>query len=396
MNKTNRHRVLIIGGRDHTFERLTEMEIEYVVFQWASLVSEFLLENAEQLWVGDYEDLNKVLPIARVMHQYRPFDAVISFAEYGFWPAAQIAKALEITSNCQSEVVILTRDKLAMRQRMDQAGLDNIPYRMVLNEAELADFIDKYGESIVKPCGGGGSEGVTFVDANTYLPAVFSRANEVGRGSVLVEKFVGGDEYSVETISRNGEHEVAAITAKITTGAPYFVECGHFQPAQLSKQIQDSIQAAVTDLLTVVGYQTGPAHTEVKVEHGRVYIIETQIRNGGDQIWELTLNTCGIDLFKETFASLFELPTPIRTSRSPAQAILFLTPNNLTVTSLEGVDAASRAAGVERVSISAKIGQRFDEINHSGTRAGYVLASGQDSNDALDKARKAIALIEIK
>lgn len=388
-------RVLMVGGRDHTFERLTEMDIEYVAFQYPELVTPHLLEHAEQLHVGDYENVNYVLDLARIMHAYQPFDAVLSFAEYGFLPAAKVAQALGLTSNCDLKAVTLSRDKYAMRLRMDEVGLLNIPYRVMENVEELSDFVDRYGSCVVKPSGGGGSEGVTFVDSGSDYEAALSRASKVGRSPILAERFIRGEEYSVETLSRNGYHEVAAITGKLTTNAPYFVECGHVQPALLPDEVEVKIGQTVSKLLAAIGYQTGPAHTEVKVDGGDVYIIEVQIRNGGDQVWELTLNTTGIDLFKETFAAMFSLPAPSRQSRCDAQAIVFLTPSDLTINAIKGVSEAERSEGVCRVNVSAKVGQTFQKTDHSSARAGYVLANGIDAQNALRNAQRALDKIEI-
>jgi biotin carboxylase len=396
MTSDKQPRVLMIGGRDHTFERLSEMNIKYVVYQYPSLVSDFIIKNAESVWVGDYENIDLVTQLAKAMHENQPFDAVMSFAEYGFWPAAQIAISLDIPSNCDARVVELTRNKLSMRYCMNGAGINNVPFSLIKSHSDLKCFVEKHGASIVKPSCGGGSEGVSLVEKEDDFYTAMSRAANVGRGEIIVEKFIGGKEFSVETISKKGIHEIAAITEKITTGAPYFVESGHVQPAQLDNMVHEQICQSVMQLLTAIGYQTGPAHTEVKVEDCQVYIIETQIRNGGDQIWELTLNTSGIDLFKETFSTFFNLPQPSRKPKTPAQAIKYLLPSHILVSKITGVDIALISEGVQRVDITAKIGQRFDEVNHSGVRGGYLLANGISKDDAWKNASCAIELIEIQ
>ena len=50
--------------------------------------------------------------------------------------------------------------------------------------------------------------------------------------AVIAEAVLSGDEFSVEAISVDGRHEILAITGKLTTGEPEFVELGHWQPAR--------------------------------------------------------------------------------------------------------------------------------------------------------------------
>lgn len=47
----------------------------------------------------------------------------------------------------------------------------------------------------------------------------------------IIEEYIEGAEYSVETISYQGTHTLLAITKKYTTGNPHYIEVGHLEPA---------------------------------------------------------------------------------------------------------------------------------------------------------------------
>ncbi|MFS4583594.1 ATP-grasp domain-containing protein [Phaeobacter sp. C3_T13_0] len=388
--------ILMIGGRDHTFVRVGEMGLRYSAMQIRAHLTDHLLDHAEAVLITDYEDIYSSIALARALHQKTPFDAVFSFSEYGFLTAAYIAEALDIPSNCQVPTVQLTRNKRQMREALQAHGIADVPFAQVRSADDIAAFVATYGDCIIKPAEGGGSEGVYFVDATTDIETALSHALQVGREELIAEAFIPGPEYSVETMSVAGEHRVLAITEKTTSGAPYFIESGHVQPAALSTEAEVVITARVQVLLDAVGYQTGPAHTEMKLNDGAAYVIETQTRNGGDQIWELTLETTGADVFKETFAAILGLEYCARPPAAPAMAIRYMLAQDQTLDEITGLDSAAKAEGVARVHSSAKPGTRYDAVLSAASRVAYVLARGDSREQALAHAEAAVAQIELR
>lgn len=138
---------------------------------------------------------------------------------------------------------------------------------------------------IVKPIGGSGKSGVSFVNSIQDFQQALSYLKDSSTSAPLIEEYAQGVEVSVECISFQGEHHVIQITDKDSSGAPHFVELGHHQPSSLSKDIQDKICGVVPQILTAVGYISGASHTELKIApDGGIYLIEINPRGGGDEI----------------------------------------------------------------------------------------------------------------
>ncbi|APG49410.1 ATP-grasp domain-containing protein [Phaeobacter porticola] len=388
--------ILMIGGRDHTFVRIGDMGLRYSALQIRAHLTDHLLDHAETVVVTDYEDIDSSVALAQALHRKTPFDAVFSFAEYGFLTAAHIAEVLNLPSNCQVSTVQLTRNKRLMREALRASGIKDVPFARVRSAAEIADFVAHHGECIIKPAEGGGSEGVYLVDATTDISRALAHAVQVGRDELIAEAFIPGPEYSVETMSVEGAHRILAVTEKTTSGAPYFIESGHVQPAALSADDAARIGERVRVLLDAVGYRTGPAHTEVKLNDGAVHVIETQTRNGGDQIWELTLETTGADVFKETFAAVLGLDYSAPPPAARAMAIRYMLAQDRVLDAITGLDCAARAEGVARVQSSAKPGTRYDAVLSAASRVAYVLARGDSREQALAHAEAAVAQIELR
>jgi biotin carboxylase len=139
---------------------------------------------------------------------------------------------------------------------------------------------------IVKPVDRSGSRGVTKVLFENQLPEAINYAiNESFCKKAIIEEYIDGDEVSVETISYDGEHTILAITDKVTTGAPHFVELAHHQPSNLSKEIQDKIKIETIQCLKALNIYYGAGHSEFKITpNGEVFVIEVGARMGGDFI----------------------------------------------------------------------------------------------------------------
>lgn len=86
-------------------------------------------------------------------------------------------------------------------------------------------------------------------------------------GKVIVEKFVEGREFSVETLSQGWPDFYYCLTEKITKGEEqgFFVEDAHLIPANLSVAEKCLIETEVLKAISVIGVNNCPTHTEVKL-----------------------------------------------------------------------------------------------------------------------------------
>jgi biotin carboxylase len=190
---------------------------------------------------------------------------------------------------------VLCANKLTMRKEFHRQGV-SIPFFIDTddNKCLVSSF-----PVIVKPIDSGGSRGVTRVDSFDQLPLAIDRAKSFSKNQrVLIEQYIDGPEFSVEVITHEAKHYIIAITEKITTGAPNFVELAHFQPAMVSDAERTKIIALVQQALDVLDHQEGPSHTEVRFDQkGNCFIIEVGTRLGGDFITsDLVRLSTGYDL----------------------------------------------------------------------------------------------------
>lgn len=194
-----------------------------------------------------------------------------------------VAEKMNLISNSFLSSLAST-NKWAMRTAFKK-GNCSIPKFIETNNSKvnIEDF--KY-PLIVKPVDRSGSRGVTKVVFETELAEAINYAIEESFSKkAIVEEYIEGNEVSVETISYNGQHTILAITDKITTGAPHFVELAHHQPSGLIKEIQEKISKETIACLNALDINFGAGHSEFKITpDGEVYVIEVGARMGGDFI----------------------------------------------------------------------------------------------------------------
>jgi biotin carboxylase len=212
---------------------------------------------------------------------------------------AFVAEKMTLYSNSYRSSMLST-NKALMRKAFYENNV-NSPKSRVASGCNVLEFADFSFPLIVKPTDRSGSRGVTKVENNTELEAaIFRGLNESLEKKVVVEEFITGVEVSVETISWKGNHTILAITDKVTTGSPYFVELEHHQPSLLSDAIQENIIKETLKALNALNIEMGASHSEFKItDSGEVYAIEVGARMGGDFIGShLVALSTGYDFLK--------------------------------------------------------------------------------------------------
>ena len=210
-------------------------------------------------------------------------DGVCTIASDAAVPTvAAVAAALGLPGNSEHSAR-LTTDKAAMRRALAAAGLPGPRFRELRSSAEVPDWPYPL---IVKPVDRSGSLGVTRVENADQLATALRHAREVSfRHAALVEELLTGQEVSVESISHRGRHRVLAITDKVTTGAPHFVELAHHQPSRQPESCRQQLAELTCRALDALEVREGAGHSEFRIgPDGRIAITEIAARMGGDFI----------------------------------------------------------------------------------------------------------------
>lgn len=216
-----------------------------------------------------------------VAHKYNVAAVVTAATDKPLVMMARVAKELGLRFYSE-ETAIWSTDKYQMKQRFIEGGVPCARGR-VIKAAEDAQDLDF--PLILKPRDNSGSRGVILCrDIQSLQKAMDETLQYTHLDSVLVEEFIEGPEYSIESLHYDGKSEVIQFTEKRTTPFPYNVELGHIQPANLSDEHKDEIRKIVEKIGQTLHFENCPSHTELKINEKGIYVIETSPRLGGDYI----------------------------------------------------------------------------------------------------------------
>lgn len=249
--------------------------------------------------------------ISRICRQ-EGVSGVVATTELTVAIAGYVARAIGAPSNPEDISENIT-DKSWVRGKLSHGKYMKQPVFEYLSAGETKTTTALPFPVIVKPVSQGGKRGITVANNETELQQALTYAVEADKSNqgVLVEQYLyGGTEYSVESLSFDGNHQVIQVTEKISSGPPHCVELGHSQPARLVPALRQQVEQAIVELLQATGWKNGATHIEIKIIDGTIYLIELNARPGGDHIaWPLTQLSTGYDYIGELVkAAIGEAP----------------------------------------------------------------------------------------
>lgn len=309
--------------------------------------------------------------------------------------AYEAAEELRAELNPAAAIRFLA-DKHAMRGLLAERGLSPVSFEAAATRDEVPDAVRRIGyPAVVKPSALAGSRGVFLwrepQDQATWTALVDQYDYD---GPFLVEEYLVGPEYSVETLSKDGRHQVVGITEKLLGAPPLFVEVGHVHPAPLPRDRAQAIEDLTTELLTACGYRFGPAHTEVIWTRRGPRIVESQSRLGGDRIPRLVQLATGLDIERAIFAGMAgpaaELPAP-----TASATVRFFTFPPGRVDEIRGLEAARRLDFVDELNVRLRPGDIASEVRDSKSRHGHVIVRGATPEEARARYEEVLAAIEV-
>ena len=259
-------KIVIIGAND--FQRplickAKDMGYETHVFAWREGATG--AADADRFYEISITEKEEILNICR---KIRP-DAVTTIgSDLANITVQYLAEKLGLPGNSR-ECIINSTNKFAMRKAFQKAGL-SVPFFAAVGKDD--EVMPPFYPVIVKPTDRSGSRAITKVESPEGLKEAISQAVEQSfEKKAIVEEYIQGAEYSVETISYQGTHTLLAITKKYTTGEPHYIEVGHLEPAPLTRELQEKVKETVFRALTALKIENGAGHSELRIdEEGNV------------------------------------------------------------------------------------------------------------------------------
>ncbi|MFK0017033.1 ATP-grasp domain-containing protein [Streptomyces sp. NPDC091027] len=331
--------------------------------------------------------------------------AVLTTNEYLTPLAAHTCALLDLPGN-DPTTALAARDKAAMATAFTAAGVTAPRTHTLATPAALRTRFLRPGMRlpvVIKPADAAGSQGVTVLarlqDADTAwqhahtAPGMY--AGPAGR-TVLLQQYIPGREYSVESFTQHGRTTHLAITAKTTSRGTHRVELAHTLPAQLPTAVEHSIRQETAKAVRAVGIRNGASHTEVIVTPtGRPYVIETAARIGAGHIGELLHHALGINPWTALLDLALGRPARLTPARRHHATVRFLTsPAAGRLTAVTGLPRPG--PGTPLVRLRARPGDPVGPAHTNAGRLGSLIVVAPDARTTAARAAQLLDDIRIE
>jgi biotin carboxylase len=361
------------------------------------------LPLADAFEVVEFDDLAAVIAAAR---RLQPDGVLTVSADRAVPVVAAVAEALGLPG-IGTETAHLMTQKIAMRRVLAERGVPQPRFAAArgLLEARAAGESVRF-PAVLKPADSGGQRGIfrleSIDDLDAHLHAALA---ESAGGEVVIEEFCDGLELNGIAIARNGKVDVLTLSDRLRPpGVGFGVGWIHVYPATIFADALEEACRVVEATIHAVGLENGIAFPQLLVgDDGSVRVVEIAARIPGGQMADLVRHAVGVELVDVAlrFALGGEVDDDLALPRlSQPLAIRFLTaePGPLpagTVRSFSGLDRVLAFPGVVQAEVYFDVGETINPVRLDGDRRGYVIAIGETSVEALERAEAAARLLDV-
>lgn len=232
----------------------------------------------------------------------RQIDQIIALDDFDVEMAAALREHLRLPGIGDSQARFF-RDKLAMRVQAQQQGIPVPEFIQVLNYDKLRDFMDRVPPPwVLKPRGEASAMGIKKLHhADELWPLLEALGDR--QSFFLLERFVPGDVYHVDSIVDHGQVLFAAASKYGTPPMTVYQGGGVFvtQTLPYAGEEDRALQLLNRQLIGAMELGHGVTHAEFIRGHadGRYYFLEIAARVGGAGIDLLVEHATGLNPWDE-------------------------------------------------------------------------------------------------
>lgn len=337
------------------------------------------------------------------LHDRLAFDAVLGVDDQGVVIAALTAERLGLPHS-PSSAVVLTRDKAALRRRLESAGMRQPSFATIQAHDDVVSAVAGVGlPCVVKPLSLSASRGVIRVDtvvggvgAVERVRALVAAATGEDHADVLVEGYIPGDEVAVEALAEGGRATVLAIFDKPDPlEGPFFEETIYVTPSRLAPHLQRAVAEELQRAVFILGLSEGPIHAEFRIDGERVVLLEMAGRSIGGLCSRALRFGAGTTLEELILRHALGLGVTDSPSRGASGVMMIPIPGAGTLHRVEGADAARRVPSIRGLEITIPVGEKVVPLPEGDRYLGFIFAAGDAPAEVEDALRRAHALLEI-
>jgi biotin carboxylase len=317
---------------------------------------------------------------------------VVAGSESGVLLADELSDALGTPGNGMTRPRA-RRDKYEMAQAVQEAGLAVAASFATPSGPQAAAWAEGLGSwpVVLKPLASAGTDNVRICHSAEQVAAehaaIMASADRYGvrNQTVLVQEYLHGDEYFVNTVSRGGVHhlvEVWRYFKRSIAGGRWMYD--HEEPVRLDSPGVAGLVDYALAVLDALEIRNGAAHTEVMLTPTGPVLVESGARMGGSHNPDVVSRCIGTNqveclaLAVARPAEVIERRLPTYRPRSYLRYVTLISPDDGVVPDVDGFAPVRELPSFLEMVLTTPAGRPAPRTVDLATSMGYVYLESDD------------------
>ncbi|MFJ7933867.1 ATP-grasp domain-containing protein [Sporosarcina sp. NPDC096371] len=212
---------------------------------------------------------------------------------------------------------------------------------------------------------------------------------------IVLDEYLDGPQYLVEVLVHNGSSHIVAMIKQEITKNIKFIVTGYAVELDLDSELYKKLVHAVESIIKDLRITNAACHLECRYVNGNWKLIEMNPRISGGAMNRMIEEAFGISLVEETIKLYLGFkPNLTKKIEKPIYTHYIIIESYGTLLQVIGESKAAAHPGVKEVYIKPRKGAIMMPPLSMGHRYGYVIASGDTSEEAKANAVNAASSIK--
>ncbi len=311
-----------------------------------------------------------------------PFHRILGATEQLQVPMAEARLALGIPG-MNTEAALNFRDKARMKMLFNENGIPCARHGLVHDLESALDFIKTCPYPVVaKPVAGAGSQTTYRVSNDEEMHAAISSLGHAVADGVIIEEFIQGEEFSLDTFMLNGKILGQTINHYYPTPLEAmsnpWIQWRVILRKEHNGRAFDDVRKAGKKAIDILGMKTGLSHMEwFRRKDGSIAISEIAARPPGAQFTTLISRACDFDAIR-AWVRLMIYDEPVTTEIKYTSGAAYLRGQGEgCVSSIEGLDTVRTKYG--DIITDVRIPKKGQEKSASYEGEGFIIVRHPDT-----------------
>jgi biotin carboxylase len=341
--------------------------------------------------LNNFDDIRST--IDNLIMQRLEISAIVSFIDPYCHTASLLSREYGL-KYFSSNAISAMLDKTKTREALAETPY-SLSYHIAEDSADAPNFNPAQALPLIlkSPLSTGSKDVRLASTAEQYKTGLNQLRKKYPNAPVLIESFLDGPQYLVETLTIGGRVNIVAIIEQEITFSGRFIVTGYKMVLE-DNEFFGSLKKAAKSIVSALGMEEGPCHLELRHSGRQWRLIEANPRISGGAMNLLIETSFGLNLAKETLKCALGLPADMDYKHRKETFLQYIVvPRGGALLKVTGKNAAQNSPEVVRVYVKPKRGSMLVPPVSMSHRYAYVMATGASGEDAKQNAKTAASKI---